>query len=125
MRQGPGRNYSHLFERIGLEHFHFIQSADRHISELAIRVSGDIDVIGDGPGIDHLKHVERRPSVEHHRLPDVLESEPDLLAIGGRGYVRTEWTYLRHMPDDLMRSGGNDDSFRIETGADISVLAIG
>ncbi len=106
----PSRNYGHLLEGVGLEHFYFIQSADRHIGKLAIRVSGDVDVIGDGAGVDHLKHVERRSCVEHHRLADILEGEPDLFAVGRRGYVRTEWACLRHLPDRSgVGDGGNDD----------------
>jgi len=40
-----------------------------------------VDVVGDRAGIDRLQDRERRPGVEHHRLADVLEREPDLFAV--------------------------------------------
>src|SRR5437588_10542402 len=101
-----------LLEGISPEHLHHIQSADRHVSELTTGVSNDVDVIGDGAGVDHLHNVEWRACIEHHRLADILERQPDLIAVRCRSDVGAEWALLLDMPDDLVPGSGNDDGFR-------------
>src|SRR6516162_7059554 len=114
-----------LFEGIGPEHLHRIQSADRHVSELTTGVSSDVDVIGDGAGVDHFDDVEWRTYIEYHRLAYILERQPDLIAVRCRSDVGAERAFLLDMPDDLVPGSGNDDGFRTEAGADISIFAVG
>src|SRR3984893_9668916 len=125
MGQGARWNCGDLFEAIGPEHLHRIYPADRHVSELTTSVSSDVDVIGDGAGVDHLDNVEWRSCIEHHRLAYILERQPDLIAVGFRSDVGAERAFLLDMPDDLVPGSGNDDGFWTEAGADISIFAVG
>src|SRR6476646_192713 len=124
MRQGASRDRCHLLERVGLKHFYRIQSANRHVSKLTIRIAREVDVIGDGSRFDHFDDVERWPCIKHHDIADVLERQPDLPTVWGRCDVRAERTFLFHLPDDLMLGGSNDDGFRAETGANISIFSV-
>jgi hypothetical protein len=45
MWQGASRNHRHLLERVSLEYFHCVQSTDRYIGKLAIRVASEVDVM--------------------------------------------------------------------------------
>src|SRR5262249_19261874 len=101
MRESTSWDSGDLFEGIGLEHFHHIQSSDRHVSELPARVSRDVDVIGDGAGVDHFKNVEWRARVEHHRLADILERQPDLIAVRSGSDIRAELAFLRDKSRDI------------------------
>src|SRR5262245_66569556 len=82
-------------------------------------------MIGDRTGVDHFDNVEWRTCVELHRLTDILKRQPDLIAVRCRSEVGAERAFLLDMPDDFVRGSGNDDGFRAEAGADISIFAIG
>jgi len=73
MRQGASRDRCHLLERVGPKHFYRIQSANRHVSKLTIRIAREVDVIGDGSRVDHFDNIERWPRVKHHSLADILK----------------------------------------------------
>src|SRR2546430_12927848 len=125
MGQGTRSDRGDLFEGISLEYLHHVQSADRYVSELTTRVSNNVDVIGDGAGVDHFDNVEWRTRIEHHRLAYILERQPDLIAVRCRSDVGTERAFLPDMPDDLVPGSGNDNGFWAEAGADISIFAVG
>src|SRR6266700_904322 len=125
MGQGTRSDRGDLFEGISLEYLHHVQSADRYVSELTTRVSNNVDVIGDGAGVDHFDNVEWRTCIEHHRLAYILERQPDLIAVGCRSDVGAERAFLLDMPDDLVPGSGNHDGFWTEAGADISIFAVG
>src|SRR5215813_13364372 len=82
MGQGARWDRGDLFEGISLEYLHDIQSAHRHVSKLTTGVSNDVDVIGDGAGVNHSANAEWRTCVEYHRAADILERQPDLVAVG-------------------------------------------
>src|SRR5215475_6961282 len=82
-------------------------------------------MIGDRTGVDHFDNVEWSARIEHHGLADIFKGQPDLIAVGGRSDVGAEWAVLLHVPDDLMPGSGNDDGFRAEAGADISIFTVG
>ena len=125
MGQGARWDRGDLFEGISLEYLHDIQSAHRHVSELTTGVSNDVDVIGDGAGVNHSANAEWRTCAEHHRLAHVLKRQPDLIAVGRRSDVGAERAFLFDMPDDLTPGSRDDDGFRAEAGADISIFAVG
>src|SRR6516162_8205174 len=125
MGQGARWDRGDLFEGISLEYLHDIQSAHRHVSELTTGVSNDVDVIGDGAGVNHSANAEWRTCVEHHSAPDILERQPDLVAVGCRSDVGAERAFLLDMSDDLVPGSRDDDGFRAEAGADISIFAVG
>src|SRR5215472_1916367 len=102
MWQGARRDHRHLLERVSLEHFHCVQSTDRHIRKLAICVASKVDVIGDGSRIEHFDNLERWASVKNHGLADILECQPDLLTIGCSCDVGTERALLFYLPNDLV-----------------------
>ncbi len=124
VRQLADRNRCDLREVVGAKYLDLVQSADGHVSKGAIGGPGEIDVVGDRPGVDRLQHGEWRLRVEHHSLADVLQRKPDLLAVGRGGDVRTERAVLLDMADDLMIGDGDDHGLRIKGGADIAVLAV-
>src|SRR5215510_13123089 len=124
MWQGHRRDHRHLLECVRLEHFHSIQSANCDVSKLTVRVTSKVDVIGDRSRVEHFDDVERWPCVKHHGLADVLECEPDMLTIRCRCDVGAERAYLFHLPDDLMLGGGNNDGFRTEARANISIFSV-
>src|SRR5258707_3871346 len=125
MWQGTRWDRGDLVECISLEYLHHIQSANRHVSELTTGVSNDVDVIGDGAGVDHLDHVEWRPCIERYRLAYILERQPHLIAVRCRSDIGAERAFLLDTPDDVVRASGNDDGFWAEAGADISIFAVG
>src|SRR5215831_783026 len=125
MGQGARWDRGDLFEGISLEYLHNIQAAHRHVSELTTGVSNDVDVIGDGAGVNHSANAEWRACVEHHRAADILERQPNLIAVGRRSDVGAERAFLLDIPDDLVPGSRDDDGFRAEAGADISILAVG
>src|SRR5262245_6242288 len=125
MWQGTRWDRGDQFEGLSLEYLHHIQSADRHVSELTHDVSNDVDVIGDGAGVDHFDNVEWRTCAERHRLAHILKRQPDLIAIGRRGDVGAERAFLLDMPDGLMPGSRDDDGFWAEAGANISIFAVG
>src|SRR5262245_22858056 len=125
MWQGTRWDRGDQFEGLSLEYLHHIQSADRHVSELTHDVSNDVDVIGDGTGVDRLDNVEWRTCIEYHRLADILERQPDLIAVRCRSDVGAERAFLLDIPDDLVPGSRDDDGFRAEAGADISIFAVG
>src|SRR5262249_19613218 len=51
--------------------------------------------------------------------------QPDLIAVRRRSDVGAERAFLFDMPNDLVSAGRDDDSFRAEAGADISIFAVG
>src|SRR5262245_5061172 len=125
MGQGARWDRGDLFEGISLEYLHDIQSADRHVSELTAGVSNDVDVIGDGAGVDHLDNIEWRACVEHYRLANILERQPDLIAVRRRSDVGAERAFLFDMPNDLVSGSRDNDGFWAEAGADKSIFAVG
>src|SRR5207249_7301873 len=124
MRKLADRNRCNLREVVGAKYLDLAQSADRHVGKGAIGIVNDIDMIGDRPGVDRFQHREWRLRVEHHSLADVLQREPDLLAVRRRGDVRTERAVLLDVADDLMIGDGYDDGFRIERGTNVTVFAV-
>src|SRR5215510_12139546 len=90
MRQVADRNGRDLLEVGRAKGLHLVQSAHRHIGELPARRTHQIDVIGDRSGVDDPKHVEWGLRSKHHHLANVLQREPDLLAIGRGGDVGAE-----------------------------------
>src|SRR6202165_3348935 len=94
MRQLADRNRCDLRKIIGAKHLDLVQSADRYISKGAIGIVNDIDVIGDRAGVDRFQNCEWRLRVEPQGPADVLQREPDLLAVGRGGDVRTERAVL-------------------------------
>src|SRR5215475_11239243 len=125
MWQGACWDRGDLFEGIGPEHLHHIESADRHVSELTTGISNDVDMIGNRTAVDHFDNVEWSTCIEHHRLADIFKRQPDLIAVRSRSDVGAERALLLHVPDDLMPGSGDDDGFRGEAGADISIFAVG
>jgi hypothetical protein len=47
-----------------------------------------------------------------------------LLAVGRGRDIRTEWTFLLDVPDDLMIRHRDDNGFRIERRTDIAVFSV-
>jgi hypothetical protein len=109
----------------GPKRFDLIQPADRDIGDLAAWCLHEVDVVGDRPGVDDPQHLKWRLGREHHRFADVFQGEPHLLAVRGGGDVGAERRNLFHASDDLVRFGADNDSFRREAAADISVFAVG
>ena len=68
-------------------------------------------MIGDRTCIDRLQHGERRARIEDHHFADVLEREPDLLAIRCRRDIRAERALLPDAADDPMIGHGNHHRF--------------
>src|SRR2546421_11734884 len=114
MGEFADRNGGNLREVIRAERLDFIEAANRYISEGAVRVTNDIDVVGNRARIDRFQDGERRTRIEHHDLTDILEREPDLLAIRACSDIRTERALLLHPSRDLVIGNGDDDSFRRE-----------
>ena len=103
------------FEKVlGAKHPDLIQSTDGHVSERAVRVGRDIDVVGDGACIKGLEQGEWGPRVKHLGLADVFQRKPDLFSIRRRDDVGTERTVLLDPADYLMVGDGNHHCFRIE-----------
>ena len=94
VRQCAHRNGCDLREVVGAEDFHLVQAANRHVSEVAVRVVDDVDVVGDRAGVEDLQRVEWRVGVEDLRLAGVLQGEPDLLAVRRRRDIRAEGACL-------------------------------
>jgi hypothetical protein len=82
MRQVSSWNLGDLGEVIGTEHLDDVKAPDAHIGELTPFIAHNVDVVRDRSRIEHLEHVERGHCTKHGRLPDILQREPHLLAIG-------------------------------------------
>ena len=63
MREGTGLDRRDPLEIRGAKDFDNVKSTNRYISELAPRSAYQIDVVGDGAGIKHLYHFERRHGI--------------------------------------------------------------
>ena len=81
-------------------------------------VVGEIDVVRDRPRVEGLQHRERRTGIEDHRLADVLQREPDLLAVRCRRNIGTERAGLGYPSDDLVIRHGDHNGLGVEGGAD-------
>ena len=124
MRQRADRNACDLHEVGGAEYLDDVLGADRHIGELAGLSAGDVDVVGDRAGVERLQDRERWLGIEHHDLADVLQRQPDLLAVGRRGDVGAERARLLDATDDLLRGGVDHHGLWCEARTDVTVFSV-
>ena len=102
MRQRADRHRGNFRKVVGAEDPDDILRADRDIGELAFGCPGDVNVVGDRPGVDRLEHREGRLGIEDHDPADVLERQPYLLAVRRGGDVRAERAVLLHTANDAL-----------------------
>src|SRR4029453_5650668 len=85
MRQlpdGDGRNFGKIVCAI---HLNLVQTAHGDVSEHAICVAHDVDVVGDRTSVECLQQREWRLCLEDLSLANVFQGEPNLKAVRGWG----------------------------------------
>src|SRR5438105_2770899 len=124
MWQGARRDHRHLLERVSPEHFHCVQSTDRHIRKLAVCITSEVDVIGDRSRIEHSDNLERWASVKSHGFANILECQPDLRTIWCGCDVGTKRAFLFYLPNDLVLGADDNNCFRAEARANIAIFSV-
>src|SRR5205807_9240278 len=124
MRQIANRDPSDLLEVVGAEREDFAPTAYGDVGKAATRVANDVDVIRDWTRVEHLEDLERRYPGKDHHLSDVLQGQPDLVALRCGGDVRAKGRLLFHLAHDLVIRDRDDVRLRREARAHVAVLAV-
>jgi hypothetical protein len=125
MGQIADRDCGDLLESVGAEYLHFVQAADGHIGELAMRIAHDVDVVGDWPGVERFENRKGWTRIEDLGLAGILQREPDLIAVRCRRDVGAERTRLRHSTHDLVVGDGDDVRLGCKGRAHVAVFPVG
>ena len=125
VRKFPHRDGCDLRKIVRAEYLDLIRATDCDIGKRSLCRMSEVHMVGDRARIDRLDQVERRPGIEHLRLANILEREPDLASVRCCRDVRTERALLLDLRDDLVIGNRNDVGFRVEGRADVAVFAVG
>ena len=125
MRERAGRDGRDALEGIGPEYLNLIQPADGHVGELTLASQREIHMIGDGPCIDLVQHIEGRTRVEDDHLADILQREPNLVSAWCGGDIGAERGGLRHATGDAPGAHLEDQRLGSEARAHVAITAVG
>lgn len=105
---------------VGHEHPDLVEPADRDISKSAFGIVNDVDVVGNRSG--GVQDRERRMGIKHLRLANILQREPDLLAVWRRRDIRAERAQHGDPPNNLLIGDGDHNCLRSKGRADIAIF---